>query len=191
MHFNENKTEAVKLWDGFRKGDKKSFSLLYENYFSSLYNYGRALIRDENIIKDCIQDLFVKFYKNRKKLPTISYPKVYMLYSLKNLIIDTLIKNRRMEYIAQNDLFFSTIEYQDWNNAFFEEEEEEKKNFESITNVLNFRQKEAVCLRFMEGLSYDEISVLMGITYQSARNLIHRAISKIREKQAETSEYKS
>ncbi len=46
--------------------------------------------------------------------------------------------------------------------------------------VLNARQKEALYLRFQLGLSYEEVSKLLGINYQSTRNLIHRSIVKVR-----------
>lgn len=190
IDINGDKTEAVKLWDSFREGDINSFSLLYKRYFDSLYNYGKALISDEDTVKDCIQDLFIKLYRNRKRLPALSYPKIYMLSSLKNIIIDTLSRNKRIGYITRDDLSFLYSEYQS-NRTSSEEDEERELNFDTIICVLNNRQKEAVYLRFMEGLSYDGISHILGITSQSARNLIHRSILKIREKQAEMSKLKS
>ena len=46
---------------------------------------------------------------------------------------------------------------------------------------LNDRQKEALFLRFNSGLGCHEIAEIMQINYQSARNLIHRSILKLRE----------
>lgn len=48
-------------------------------------------------------------------------------------------------------------------------------------NALAPRQKEAIYLRFFEGLNYNEISGIMELNYQSARNLIHRAVEQVRK----------
>ena len=60
-------------------------------------------------------------------------------------------------------------------------EKETNEKFEQVLKSLSPRQKEAIYLRFQMDLSYEEISQLLGINYQSARNLIHRAIAKIKE----------
>lgn len=46
--------------------------------------------------------------------------------------------------------------------------------------VLSPRQREAIYLKFVSNLSYEEISNLLEINYQSARNLIFRGVEKLR-----------
>jgi len=133
------------------------------------------------MVKDCIQDLFVKLYNNRSTLSSTPNPKFYLLFSLKNMIIDSLAKNKRITYISPEDLpFIATTSNRNDDNS--DEDEEIREKFEEILNMLNDRQKEAIYLRFQLELSYEEISDLLNINYQSARNLIHRSITKIRSK---------
>lgn len=138
-------------------------------------------VADESLVKDCIQDLFVKLYNNRASISSTSNPKFYLLFSLKNMILDSIAKNKRLTYVSPEDLpFIATYQYSsDMEEA--ENEEEIKEKFEQVMAMLNPRQKEAIYLRFQMGLSYEEISELLQINNQSARNLIHRSISKIRE----------
>lgn len=173
--------DIVKVWDEFRNGDESSFSVLFETFLDPLYRYGMKFVSDESLVKDCIQDLFVKLHNNRASLSPTTNPKFYLLFSLKNMIIDAIAKNRRLTYVSPEDMpFIATYHYlSDQDEA--ENEEEIKEKFEQVLNMLNPRQKEAIYLRFQLDLSYEEISQLLGINYQSARNLIHRSISKIRE----------
>lgn len=173
--------DIVKVWDEFRNGDESSFSVLFETFLDPLYRYGMKFVSDESLVKDCIQDLFVKLHNNRASLSSTTNPKFYLLFSLKNMIIDAIAKNRRLTYVSPEDMpFIATYHYlSDQDEA--ENEEEIKEKFEQVLNMLNPRQKEAIYLRFQLDLSYEEISQLLGINYQSARNLIHRSISKIRE----------
>lgn len=176
--------DIVEIWDNFREGDSEAFSLLFEMFLDSLYRYGLKFISDEEIVKDCIQDLFIKLYNNRDSLSTTTNPKFYLLFSLKNMIIDTLSKNKRLSYVSPDDLPFIASQYcrhPEIDNNDVDNSEEMNLKFEKVLSVLNSRQKEAIYLRFQQGLSYEEISKLLKINYQSARNLIHRSISKIRE----------
>lgn len=175
-------TNLVKIWDNFREGNDEAFSLLFETYIDPLHRYGLKFVSDEDIVKDCIQDLFIKLYNNRESLSSTTNPKFYLLLSLKNMILDTLSKNKRITYVSPGDLPFIASQYYKVDETNDEDDQEEiRLKFEQVLSMLNPRQKEAIYLRFQLDLSYEEISDLLGINYQSARNLIHRSITKIRE----------
>lgn len=180
--FNTITPDFVEVWEKFKKGDKDAFSLLYENFFDLLFRYGMKFVNDEDIVKDCIQDLFIKLYNNRTSLSSTNNPKFYLLLSLKNLIIDYLSKYNRMTYLSPSDLpFYINYQFQVTDDDSNEIDDETRKKFEKVISLLNPRQEEALYLRFQLELSYEEISQLLGINYQSARNLIHRSITKVRE----------
>jgi RNA polymerase sigma factor (sigma-70 family) len=170
----------VDIWDRFRQKDDGAFQTLFETYADVLYGYGRKFVSDGDFVRDCIQDLFVKLYSHRASLSPTANPKFYLLLSLKNTIIDALVKARKLTYVSPENLPFLAVEY-----YMFEgdsaEEAETGKILKKAMSVLNARQKEAIYLRFQQELSYEEVSELLGINYQSARNLIHRSITKIRE----------
>lgn len=171
----------IEIWDKYREGDEASLSVLFETFLDPLYRYGRKFVADESLVKDCIQDLFIKLHNNRASLSSTTNPKFYLLFSLKNMILNSIAKNKRLTYVPPEDLpFIATYQYSS-DQAESDNEEEIKEKFEQVMNMLTPRQKEAIYLRFQLGLSYEEISELLQINYQSARNLIHRSISKIRE----------
>ena len=95
------------------------------------------------------------------------------------MLIDEIRKNEQMERISFEEAPFHVnfIYNEDEENA---PDEETKEKFERIVNLLSNRQKEAIYLRFHAEMSYEEISEVLGINYQSARNLVHRSIEKIR-----------
>ena len=55
--------------------------------------------------------------------------------------------------------------------------DEVKKIMDSLTE----RQKEIIYLRFVHDMSFDDISQIMDINTQSARNLISRSLQKLRD----------
>jgi RNA polymerase sigma factor (sigma-70 family) len=52
-----------------------------------------------------------------------------------------------------------------------------KKYFEKLSP----RQRQIINLYYLEHRKYDDICRIMGINYQSVRNLMHRSISRLRE----------
>ena len=51
----------------------------------------------------------------------------------------------------------------------------------SLLNTLTDRHREAIYLRYMQKLSYDEIADMLGLTQKGARKLVARGIEHMRE----------
>ena len=130
------------LWELFRNGEESAFSALFELTSDKLYRYGTKFVSDEESVKDCIQELFIKLYENRQQLPALSNPLFYLFSSLKNLLIDMIRHNQRMVYISPEELPFH-VQF-----AFGQEEDEEpdesiKARFEEVLIV---RKKRFICV---------------------------------------------
>lgn len=168
------------LWDDFRAGNEMAFSALFNLYSDPLFRYGMKFISDEGLVKDCIQELFIKLYKNRSNLSFTDNPLLYLFKSLKNRIADVLgSKNERIMYLPYEDLPFLV----DYKFEPIDEQEMDEEIIEIFNKAMSFltpRQKEAIYLHYQSELTYEEISQLLNINYQSVRNLIHRAVEKIR-----------
>lgn len=169
----------IDLWDSFRDGNDDAFTQLFEIYSQSLYQYGFKLVNNKELVKDCIQDLFLKIHKNRSSLSATENPKFYLLFALKNIIRDNLEKNKRLLFFPQEEIhFFAEYTVSEPDDM----EPEHLKMIDEIIKNLSAKQKEIIYLRFHLDLSYEEIAKILNISYQSTRNLAHRTISKIRSK---------
>lgn len=178
MNLQNTKNETV-LWKLFKEGDEHAFSSLFELTSDRLYRYGTKFVKDEELVKDCIQELFIKLYENRHQLPALDNPLFYLFCSLKNLLIDALRRNQRMVYLSPEELPFHA------QFVLNQEDDEEpddniKARFEEVVALLSDRQKEVIYLHFQADMTYEEISQLLGINNQSVRNIIYRAMEKIR-----------
>lgn len=180
---DKNKEYWNIIWSQFKNGDKEAFAILYNLHIDSLYQYGLKFCNDEETIKDAIQEVFLDLYlKREKNTASPDNLKYYLLLSLKRNLIKKLQSDRRFDRgemfeRKQTELEFS-IEYL----LIEKEQEEEVQN--RITDALNqlpCKQKEAVYLRFNEALDYAEIAIILGITIESVRKQVYRALKTIRE----------
>ena len=173
--------ESYIKWKLFLEGDDQAYSWIYTHYIQVLYNYGLQITPDSEIVKDCIQDVFVKIYKAKKKLTVPQNPKVYLMIALKNNIYNTINQERMQKNYAFS--IYQTEEQLTVKNEFIDQEarHEEMNNIKRMMKILTPRQREVIYYRFIEELSYDDICQIMGLNYQSAYNLLQRSLQKIRE----------
>ena len=59
--------ESYIKWKLFLEGNDEAYSWLYTHHIQLLYQYGLQITPDTEVIKDCIQDVFIRIYKNKNK----------------------------------------------------------------------------------------------------------------------------
>lgn len=173
---------ARQLAAEFCAGNDHTFSELYDLYVQSLFNYGMRLTQDQELLKDCIHDVFVKVYTKRNEKHTINNLSSYLLISLKNRLLDEFRRNTFMDD--------GEVEHYDYRRAA-EDVEHDYLNTERelmqtaqvahLMNHLTRRQRQAITLYYLEERKYDEICDIMKMNYHSVRNLMHRGMLKLRE----------
>jgi RNA polymerase sigma factor (sigma-70 family) len=178
----ENKYEERMLWSKFLEGDTQGLSLIFMRYSSFLFDYGCRFTTDQDLVKDCIQEVFCTLIRTHKNLSDTDNVKLYLLKSVKRGIIRELKNsvNKPMS-LDDHDYSFNLVWSENLENQITELAEEKMLLIADAMNSLTERQKEAIYLRFNRGLEYEEISSLLSLNYQSSRALIHRAIEKLRE----------
>lgn len=168
-------------WQLFLKGDKHAFSELFLAFHDDLYRYGIRLSHDPETVNDCIQNLFLKLWKNRNKLKPVRDIKPYLLRSLHNHIIDILELEKKTISINQEAEEFVSIEF----NAedFIISNQIEKEIQEKISRLLNqlpSRQRHAIYLRYFEDMEFENIAEVMNMNVQSVRNSLCRGLQAMR-----------
>ncbi len=163
------------------KNDKKSALIeIYQLYYGELYNYGMRISQDEELTRDCIHDLFIELWSSRFKITHIQEPKPYIFKMFRFITIDTLKK--RNPFINPNDSALPGPVLSEEDVLIDEELSQERSNqLKLAIKQLSKRQKEIIYLRFYSGLSYNEISKITALKYQSIRNHFSNAIKELRK----------
>ncbi|MDR0844106.1 MAG: sigma-70 family RNA polymerase sigma factor [Tannerella sp.] len=181
----EENNEA--MWNDFLSGDNEAFSSLYSEYVNLLFAYGMHFTTNEELIKDCVQDLFVRLYENRKRLTPVKNVKVYLYNSMKNALFNVFKKEVQYYQIDTIEPVFYTEFSPETRLIEAEKLHEQKKRIAQMMELVTPRQREVLHYRYVEELSLDEICELMQMNYQSVRNLLHRTVLKIRSTNTDSS----
>ncbi|MDP3433586.1 MAG: sigma-70 family RNA polymerase sigma factor [Bacteroidota bacterium] len=168
------------LWKRIKAGETQAFHELYLQYADILFSFGSIYSKDQDLVKDCIHDLFFDLYKYRKTLSDNDHIRNYLFKALKRKI--QLPKNGKL-----NLVYSSKIKDEDEHKStssdeeLLEEKEENLVRIRKAIDRLSDRQQEALNLRFQTGLSYSEIGKILDISVESVRTLVYRSVKTIRE----------
>jgi len=164
-----------------QKGDIKAFELLVQRYQQKVGGVVSKLIKDYHEIQDITQDVFIKVYKALPKFRGDSafYTWIYRIAinTAKNHLV---AKGRRIQNSdiepADAEHFPSSFEHQNFDtpDAEYERQEIEKVVHDSIADLPD-DLKQAIILREVDGLSYEEIAKEMDCPIGTVRSRIFRA----------------
>lgn len=148
-----------------------------------MFIYATKFRKDDEFVKDCLQDLFLGLWKNRQTLSSTKYVRSYLFKSIRNKIYRELQKNRwHLQTIQLDDNYYFDVEFSIEHHLIREQTLRETANrFSEALNKLAKREKEIIYLRFYQNLEITEIVDVMGINAQSVYNLLHKALSHLRE----------
>jgi len=183
--FPEEKSDTL-IWAELKKGEKAALGELYDRYVNILFSYGMYHSKDRGYVMDCVHDLFVDLYKYRSSLSKTDNVKYYLFKSLKRKINKKYHKKNTSvslddfdyEIDAMNKKHSDSCE----KNMIAEEHVSERNSrLKNAMKTLSDKQQKILLLKFEEEKSYEEISVIMGVSIESARTSIYRAIKALRK----------
>jgi RNA polymerase sigma factor (sigma-70 family) len=169
------------LWELFRSGNEIAFEIIYKNYFDTLFNYGLKFVRDETLVEDVIQDLFIDLRRRCSHLSPTQAILPYLYSAFRRKMIRARDKVSRYQALEENGLSFQ-LDFSFEDQLIDEEgQREKKKSLEKALNQLSEKHREIIFLYYYENMSYEEIKEIQGFDHvKSARNLLYKAIQSLR-----------
>lgn len=186
MKSNERLSTAsdLLLWQQIKNSSEFGLRKLVEKYFNSLQNYGYKFVRDDDFVKDCVQEVFIEIWSRRDRISTPDSVRAYLLSCVRKRVLREGYRqriNRDDEPTdLENDLSF--VEFSpEWSVIEQESLAETTQRISDSLNQLPKRQREVIYLRYYQNLERDEIAEIMGVNPQSVSNLLQAAFKSFRE----------
>lgn len=144
---------------------------------SQLKRYSTRLLRDAELARDVVQEAFGRLQSTE---PPPKNTRAWLYRVARNCALDMLRKQARTEPLENPQWLAADIRTAD--PAALAQQNEEYAMLMTEMNALPVKQREAVRLKFQEGLSYAEIADVTGETKSNVGWLLHSAIKSLREK---------
>ncbi|MCX4258232.1 MAG: sigma-70 family RNA polymerase sigma factor [Muribaculaceae bacterium] len=170
----------IELWKLVLKGDSSALSMLYCRYYELMLNFGLKYSPDVDLVKDCIQDVFVKICSSRR-LSDLSYVKSYLLASMRNVLIDRMSALKAEENIEEYG-FCLDVDDTALERLFRHDDDKLRLSRRLLYayRMLPKNQREVLYLRYVKGLSHKEVAAVLEINPQSSMNQVYRALERLR-----------
>ncbi len=172
----------IQHWNELRQGNSSALSWLYKRYFQVLYNYGKKINADDEALEDAIHDLFVDLWRFHENLSATTSVRFYLYRSLRRRIVRN--DNARDLFVNEGNIPESLLQcVPSFENEIIEKEGIDLRvsQLKKLLTDLSPRQYEAMILRFYDELSFEEIGGILNVNEQSARNLVQRGLTQLKQ----------
>jgi len=175
------KTDDQRLVERVQGGDKRAFDVLVLKYQHKIVKLVMRYVRDQSEALDVTQEAFIKAYRAIPKFRGDSafYTWLYRIAinTAKNHIV--AMKRRPMEYdldLQESSGYETHAQLHDLDSPEqIAEREELRETVQSAINTLPDELRDAIVLREIEGMSYEEIATAMNCPVGTVRSRIFRA----------------
>lgn len=172
-----SKPEAVRpdvaedrdLVERARTGDRRAFGRLVEKYQRRVYALAFGILRQRDDAWDVAQEAFVKAYKKLDKFEGTSAFYTWLYRITYNLSIDTLRDKARRETVDLEDARATEDRGEgDARLSQHPDREAQRKELHRVLqealSKLSDKHRAIIVLREVEGLSYEEMAEVLGIS---------------------------
>ena len=170
-------------------GDLNAFEVIVNRYKDRLYNFVLRFVGDQETAEDIVQETFLRAYRNRGSFQAIAKFSTWIYTIAGNLAKSELRRRRRWRFLSLGS--------QDERGTTFELPDESARpdkatetalaemRIEDAIARLPERYREAVILRDVEGLDYEEIAQIIGCPLGTVKSRINRGRLRLQEELSE------
>ncbi len=168
-----------------KQGDKSAFESLFHAYYPRLCVYAENITKSEIASEEIVSNMFVKLWEKRGELNITTSVESYLVSSIHNQSLNYL------KHAKVQEKYRKTAQYQLKNMDLLWPEdtpnplatlitEEVIRDIEQAVDDLPAQCREIFRLNKFEDLSYDEIAGRLGISVNTVRTQIVRAMRKMK-----------
>ncbi|HED06576.1 MAG TPA: RNA polymerase sigma factor [Ignavibacteria bacterium] len=164
-----------------KRNDKNivEFMLIYNRHKTKVYNFTLQMLRDTDMTKDVVQNVFMKLFSNLNNIRNKSSIQSWIFKTTRNEIFTVYRKRKTRNEVNYdlNDEQFSVLEENQISEEYEKKELKELilKNLEQLPQ----EQKEVFLLKEYGQLSYREISGLLEIDEGLVKSRLYKTRQKL------------
>ena len=173
-------SEAMEMLEGCRRGEADAFRLLFETYKDRVYSFALRFSGDEARAADLTQDVFVKLYDRIADFRGEARFETWLYRIVANACIDD--QRRRKRWLPwlnhETPVRIGRANHADERLVRRETEGAVQQAIGKLSPAL----RAPILLRYVDGLSYEEISDVLAISPGTVASRLNRAHQQLARK---------
>jgi RNA polymerase sigma-70 factor (ECF subfamily) len=180
-------TTDEELLARFVSGDYSAFDVIVGRYEERLLNFTYRFLNDQETAQDVVQETFLRVYRKRKEYKAIAHFSTWLFTIAGNLAKSELRRRKRWRFLSLDsggDDDERPVDLPDERHLpddVVADRMTEARIQEAI-NALPPKYRQAVLLRDVEGMSYQEIAQIANCPVGTIKSRVNRARLKLQKK---------
>ncbi|HVK49135.1 MAG TPA: sigma-70 family RNA polymerase sigma factor [Pseudobacter sp.] len=172
-----NETELLRDISG---GDEPSFRVFFNHHWDKVYSTAFMVLRSVQAAEDIAQEVFLRFWKNRRNIPELQSVDAWLFIVTRNLVYSQISRTKTRQAYAsyRQNQWPASAEDPAWQLA---EYNALKATIEAGISQLTPQQQTAFRLSREQGLTHEEIAAQMNISAKSVKDYIVRSLAFLRK----------
>lgn len=173
----------------FRAGDAAAFERLFDRWSGPLLRYLERMLRDLATAEELVQEAFLRVHRARDRYAPEARFSTWLYRIATNLALNELRRPRRRDphRSVEGDGVASLAA----DVPAVEDVVDARRQGERVRQALEElpeKQRAALCLAAVEGLSYAEVAEALDVTEKAVKSLVHRARTALAARLADARE---
>lgn len=159
-----------------QEDNKAYFLQIYDAYANDIYRFCFLKVSSRELAEDLTQEVFTRFWQAVREGTHMRSERALLYTIARNLVIDWYRKKKEqsLDVLTEQGIEFRSEDHQDVEGAA------QVQEALSVINQLDDVSKEALLMRYVEGLSPRDIAGITGDTANAVSVRINRALKKVR-----------
>lgn len=161
-----------------KNGNEKAFRKLFDLYHQDIYGYSISILKSKEAAEENVQDVFMKVWQNRENLNLEQSFKAYIFTIARNQAFNFLNKAAN-EVLLKEEIFYESQKSHEQGDYGIREADCKKLRKEAMKQ-LPPKRKQIFKMSRKKGMSYEEISQELGISINTVKNQMSKALESMR-----------
>ncbi len=163
----------------YQSGDSLAFQVIYSRHSGRVYAFLKRRLEKREEIDEVFQQVFTKFHLSRSQYDPTHALAQWLYVLTKSVLLDHWRKeSKKLDRPFENELALEETVAEDVQA----EPAMGRERLQEVFKTLALDQRQAVELRMFDELSYEEIAKKLGKTPLNVRQMISRALKKMKSK---------
>lgn len=171
--------EEAFLKTGLSERNKVVYDFVFQYYYSSLCAFAESILKDDELVEDIVQDLFVKLWIKSHQITIQGSLKNYLYSSVRNRCFDQLkhqaVKSKSVHFIKNSG------DSEQYTPENWMAESELRDVIEKSIDKLPPRCQEIFRMSRFDGLKNQEIANKLGLSKRTVELQITNALKALRK----------
>lgn len=171
--------DELSIFKKMQQGDVAALEYFFQKYMELLYYRALGYVKEPLLAEDIVQEVFIRFWDNRKKveitLSVLAYLTRSVVNSCKNYLEHLKVHQRyEQDYQKENSEEVEEMDYDE------EELGQLRERLKVFIDGLPEKCREIFILACVEGLRYREVAERLDVSVNTVKTQVKSAYAKLR-----------